>query len=295
MQLNLGESGFLCLGTANFGSKYGIANASNGISSDELNKIFQIINSNSSIGLDTASNYPMAEEIIGELLNNKRNKINTKIGFENYSNPDSMVESVMRSLSKTKRYKFNTIYLHGGQINNLIYRQSISEGLSRIKELELCETLGVSCYTKDEILETVENFEDIAAFQVPENILDQRLVHSDELIKLSNAGIKFEVRSVFLQGSFLMEAKKMPKFFKNYKGYFDNLRNMASRSNTTVFDLALLYALSIPWKSSIVVGINDFQQFEKLISFDISKEIVGNFGELKAPEELTDPRTWKTN
>lgn len=293
MQLSLGESGILTIGTANFGSKYGIANDSNGIETEDLNKIFQYLNTNKSIGLDTASNYPMAEEIIGKLLQKENNRVNTKIGFDTYSNPDSMVESVMRSLSKTKRSKFNTIYLHGGRINNLIHRQSISEGLSRIIKLDFCETLGVSCYTKDEILETVENFQDITAFQVPENILDQRLINSFELMELSKSGIKFEVRSIFLQGSLLMDTNKMPKFFENYRGYFDNLRNMATRLNKSVFDLALMYALLIPWKSSIAVGVNNFQQFEKLISFDVSQEFVEGYGELKAPESLTDPRSWK--
>jgi len=295
MRLTLGGSGFLCIGTANFGSKYGIANESDGMPKSDLKRIFQIINNNPLIGIDTASNYPLSEEIIGELLNCETNKLNTKIGFENYSNPELMIESVKRSLLKTKRSRFNTIYLHGGQINNSKYRNSIKEGLSRIRELDFCETLGVSCYTKSEIMETVENYQDIGAFQVPENILDQRLIYSKELIELSNAGIKFEIRSIFLQGSILMQSCKMTEYLKNYAVYFDNVRNMANRSDTTVFDLALKYVLSIPWKSSIVVGINNFQQFEKLISFDFGEALIGDYNELKAPEELTDPRRWNSN
>lgn len=295
MQISLGESGFLCLGTANFGSKYGIANESDGIATSDLKKIFQIINDNPLISLDTAPSYPQSEEIIGEFLNSKKNKLNTKIGFENYSNPELMVESVKRSLYKTKRSKFNTIYLHGGLINNSNYRKSISEGLIRIKELDFCETLGVSCYTKSEILETVENYRDIGAFQVPENILDQRLIYSDELMQLSNGGIKFEIRSIFLQGSILMQDSKVNESLKNYAVYFDNLRNMADHLNITVFDLALKYAISIPWKSSIVIGINSFQHFEKLISFYLGEALVGDYNELKAPEELTDPQRWNAN
>jgi aryl-alcohol dehydrogenase-like predicted oxidoreductase len=295
MRVTLGESGFLCIGTANFGSKYGIENEFDGIPTSELKRIFQIINDNPFIGIDTASNYPQAEELIGELLNSKTNKLNTKIGFENYANPELMVESVKRSLFKTKRSRFNTIYLHGGQINNLNYRNSIKEGLSRIKELDFCETLGVSCYTKNEILETVENYQDIGAFQVPENILDQRLIYSEELKQLSNAGIKFEIRSIFLQGSILMRNSKMTEYLKNYAVYFDNLYEMASHSNITVFDLSLKYVLSIPWKSSVVVGVNNFQQFEKLISFDFDGAFIGDYNELKAPEELTDPRRWSVN
>ena len=206
-----------------------------------------------------------------------------------------MVESVKRSLFKTKRSRLNTVYLHGGQINNSTYRNSIKEGLSRIKELDVCEKLGVSCYTKSEILETFENYQDISAFQVPENILDQRLIYSEELMQLSNAGIKFEIRSIFLQGIILMQNSKMTEFFKKYAVYFDNLRKMADRSSVTVFDLALNYAISIPWKSSIVVGVNDFQQFERLISFDFEKALVGDYNVLKAPEELVDPQRWNVN
>jgi hypothetical protein len=295
MVTNLRESGMLCLGTANFGSNYGIANESEGIAQNDVKRIFEILNKDNLIALDTASNYPKSEEIIGEHLYSNNNKINTKIGSENYSNPNLMVESVKKSLLKTKRNKFNTIYLHGGELNHPSHKESIIEGLSRIRELGFCETLGVSCYTENEVLEAVVNYQDIQAFQVPENILDQRLIHSAELMQLSNTGIKFEVRSIFLQGSMLMEASKMPKSFENYGNYFNNVHTMANSIGITVFDLALLYALSIPWKSSIVVGVNSFQQFEELISFNFSKELVGNYEDLKAPEELIDPRRWKSS
>jgi len=295
MEANLGQSGQLFIGTANFGSKYGITNDLDGLSPVDLNKIFQTLNSNSQIGIDTASSYQNAEEIIGQFAHSKENKLNTKINSYNYSNPDLMVRSAKESLLKVRRNKFNTIYLHGGELNNEKYKNSIREGLSRIKELNLCDTLGVSCYTENEIMETVENYEDIQAFQVPENILDQRLVNSLQIMQLSQSGIKFEIRSVFLQGSILMEVSKLPKFLIRYKRYFDNLDSMANRLNITVFELALNYILSIPWKTSVVVGVNNFKQFEKLLQHDYLERDIEDLSELIAPGDLIDPRKWGPN
>jgi hypothetical protein len=38
-----------------------------------------------------------------------------------------------------------------------------------------------------------------------------------------------------------------------------------------------------------------FEQFVKLISFDFGEALIGDYNELKAPEELTDPRRWNSN
>jgi aryl-alcohol dehydrogenase-like predicted oxidoreductase len=295
METTLGQSGKLFIGTANFGSNYGVANELDGLGSEDLKGIFQILNNNSYIGIDTASSYEKAEEIIGKFMHAKTNKLNSKINSQNYSNPDLMVRSVKKSLLKVQRDKFETIYLHGGEVNNLRYKNSISEGLARISEEKLCDTLGVSCYNKNEVLETVENFKDVRAFQVPENILDQRLVHSNEIMQLSKSGFKFEIRSIFLQGSMLMEANNLPKFLNQYKRYFEKLNFLANKLNVTVFNLALNYAISIPWKTSIVVGVNNLKQFEELIDYNYSDRNFEDLSELKAPEELVDPRKWEFN
>jgi aryl-alcohol dehydrogenase-like predicted oxidoreductase len=226
-------------------------------------------------------------------MNFKSNKVNTKVSPECYSHPKLMVKSVENSLLKTKQTKFNTVYLHGGEINNSSFRESITEGLLKIKELELCENIGVSCYTEDEILKSSQNFPIVQAFQIPENILDQRLKNSNEVMNLSRQGIKFEIRSVFLQGSLLINNNQLPSFLIKYKTYYENLVSTANNLKISVFDLALNYVMSIPWKSSIVVGVNNFDQFEKLTSYQYLNYNLEKLDRLKAPQDLSDPRNWK--
>ncbi len=292
MELSLGQSGILNIGTANFGSKYGVASISEGLNTKDLKEIFKILNQNPKIGIDTAPSYTKSEEIIGKYLNVETYKINTKIDSDSYSHPDLMVKSVKNSLLKTKQAKFKIVYLHGGRLNDFALKNSISEGLLRIKELELCEVVGVSCYTEDEILQSMENYPIVQAFQVPENILDQRLIHSTEVLRLSREGIKFEIRSIFLQGSILVKTVELPGYINKYKFYYENLISTACDLNTTIFDLALNYAISIPWKSSIVVGINDFAQFDKVVNFRHSQIKFEKISDLKSPQDLSDPRNW---
>lgn len=64
----------------------------------------------------------------------------------------------------------------------------------------------MSVYNKKEI-DMVLSYYDFDIFQLPCNILDQRLIHNNTLEKLFSKKIEMHARSVFLQGLLLMKKK----------------------------------------------------------------------------------------
>ena len=95
----------LCLGTAQFGLNYGIANKKGKLNNFEVREVLEYSKKNGINWLDTAQNYGNAEELIGKNMYNK-NEFNliTKIKSINCQFYDSeVIQNYENNLQRSLR------------------------------------------------------------------------------------------------------------------------------------------------------------------------------------------------
>lgn len=275
------------LGTANLGAPYGITNQEK-YNSKLARSVLKHALSRGINSFDTAAGYGNAEQLIGSTLNSYENiEIVTKIpARESYT-----FEYVSRKLQLSlKNLRVNKIYglmFHDPDIHK---KNEIVEISKRILETGTVEHLGFSAYSIDELLKAKEANPCWTIFQVPENILDQRLINSTELADMARAENIFHVRSIFLQGLLLSRPNELPRKFLKYDQIFRELHLEAARLGGNSLDLCVSYASSITWSAGVIVAAASPTQLDEILNFKFLRTEFDLLGTL--PEEILDPRRW---
>jgi hypothetical protein len=276
------------LGTANLGAAYGISNSALFNPSNSLHIIKHALVKGINT-FDTASEYGLAEELLGSTLEGLPNtRVITKIPKqENYTY--EYVESCLKnSLLRIKKPSIFGIMFHDPEIYK---KHNVGEISKKLLDSGKIQKIGFSTYSLGALLFAKEFFPHWTLFQVPENILDRRLIESAELDELANSGNTIFVRSIFLQGLLLMKENETPKQFHQHRNLFSELHNLAKQRNATVLDLCLSYASRISWSAGSVVGAALVSQLDEILNH---KDLEFNWAGLgKLPESVLDPRLWK--
>ena len=280
------------LGTATFGTSYGIANSNNAL--NEL-EVFQILQEAEHLGialLDTAPSYGRAEAIIGKYHSQANtfgviSKISDVLNFSSVK----LIDELKKSALKVGVAKFSAILFHKSEMLTKYPKQLVNEALQNILSTGLVETLGVSVYDEAEVHFISENFPKITLFQVPENIMDRRL-HGSVLVKeLASQGITFHIRSVFLQGLLMMKSESVPDGLNAARFGLGELEEYSKSRGLNVLDVCLNYASKIEWASGVLVGVNSKRQLQEIVNhqeFDIDLNQLPNPFE----KSILDPRGW---
>ena len=190
----------IILGTAQFGTNYGINNTRGMPNQNEVNDILEFaINSNIQI-LDTAVSYGNSEQKIGYFhRSGKHFKCITKIGREIIT--DSIESLVSNSI---KKLNCNPYAILSHNIQDHKDDDKFWEELNKVKYNGLCEKIGFSIYSPHDIDFLEDIIHSIDIIQIPYNIFDRRFERI--LPDLKNSNIEIHSRSAFLQGLFF---KKM--------------------------------------------------------------------------------------
>ena len=281
------------LGTANFSGDYGIAQKKN-LELAQIEEILSFAQINNLNHFDTANSYGEAQKILGSLLDySHRVQIDSKIGNHECGTVESILESVQKSLAELKINKLSTLYLHDA--NSLLgnNKSSTKNGIRKILEMGLADHIGVSVYTLNDLLECKKELPDLSRFQVPENICDRRLSHSEEMLELARDNNVINVRSIFLQGLLLMPIEAIPKSLSESSKSINDLDLYAKKEAVTRIDLCIAYAKSISWASKIVVGVESISQLKAILdsSYKLNNEWEKNI--LVVSEVIADPRKWQ--
>lgn len=283
----------LILGTATFGTGYGVANKGLKLENSEVSEIVVTAQSFGISEFDTAPNYSGAESQLGEFLDQRSQpKVSSKISMEDSSSVRLMLASVKETLLRTKSNKLDNLYLHDPDALSGNKASETIAGLKEIIALGLANRVGVSVYSLHALLSAKQLFPELTVFQVPENICDRRLLHSSELADLQKQGNLLIVRSIFLQGLLLMSPEEVSSKFKGAKGAVSQLNTFANSYGLLPLDLCLAYGRSIPWASGIIIGAASASQLRQTIESIV--ELPTNWeSEIKTlPTEVLDPRQW---
>ena len=284
----------LSIGTANFAQSYGLTQNAKGLDELELSKIFEKLNAEEKVGIDTSPSYGESEKVIGSFLktSNFRGKVTTKIPIEFYGSANSIAKSLERSLKNLGVDSVHCTLLHGFDEKILENHKQIIKGLGIILANGFTKTIGLSCYTEREVLLSKEVIPQLSVFQVPENVIDQRFRNSIALKKLSLEGDSFYVRSIFLQGKLLAESETFQDKLSGLRQVVKSVESSSRTYGLSKLEYCVSYAKSLAWSSGIVVGIESSSQLLEILEANNRNYPNMMFKKQDVDQDLIDPRAW---
>ncbi len=282
----------IIIGTANFTGEYGFINTKK-IDYSEISQIIRKAQISGINHFDTAKAYGNAEEILGKNLDKSQSiTIDSKVSKKDCVSVDMIVRTAKETIKKLGVAKISTLYLHSFELIREDKQNIVKKGLEKVLELELAQHVGVSAYTKSELISAKEAFPQFTHFQIIENICDRRLNESGEIVEFVESGNVINIRSIFLQGILLSDPKMLQDKFKSAFDAINGMHHYAESQNVSVLDLCLAYAKSIKWASKIVVGIDSKKQLEEIIKSKYELTTGWENEISTVPISLLDPRFW---
>lgn len=284
------------IGTVNFGLAYGINSKKNKyINPKEINKILNYAYSKGINFLDTAYDYGISEKNLGksDILN--FNIITKTRNFESIDINDEhakyLLNDFKESLLNLKVDKIYAIMIHNPQDLLKPYSKKLFNELQILKNKNMVKKIGVSVYDNIELQSIIDNY-NIDIVQIPLNIIDNRMINSGMLAKLSEKNIEIHARSIFLQGLLLMKKQNIPEKFNYWSPLWKLWHEWLNDNKITALQATTRYALSISNLSKIVIGVETKNQLEEIILSSngklpqIPKELSTN------DKNLLNPSNW---
>tara|TARA_B100001063_G_scaffold227447_1_gene237928 strand:- start:3245 stop:4102 length:858 start_codon:yes stop_codon:yes gene_type:complete len=283
----------LALGTVQFGVDYGISNTRGKTHQKEIKKILNLAKSENITTIDTASAYGNAEKELGQCLVNSFNIVSKVPPISNLINVDDFItKTVKQSLCDLNCDALYGLLLH--RFEDFSQFPVALDCLKQIKADNKVKKVGVSLYSPEQLNNDVLAFADL--IQLPLNILDQRFVQSNSLKQLKAADIEIHTRSAFLQGLLLMESDTFPDYFKPIAPLLEKLTTLSNYLNVSTLSLALNYVVSIDEVDKVVVGVNNEQQLNEILSCLTSSLSNIDLSEFSLPDErFINPALWQLN
>jgi len=286
----------IVLGTANFGTTYGLRGASQKSPNVDFRTASEIISAAIEIGIteiDTALSYGPSQKWISELVADREIFVNSKIiwgGVRNHKEYQLALSLIAEELG--------TCNLHLLQWHN--WEKGLSEGddyfeLHSLLDPEKLLHFGVTTYgpsaATDALL--VDSFDSI---QLEYNVLNQSALKT--FLKLrSKDQPSLYIRSVFLQGLLSDgDALPVPRNLR-LKERVDQIRALAHEWDLSTQELALRSVLNLVEDCAIVIGVESGQQLIEINQFVENGPLPPELSEIidlldcgLDPE--VDPRNW---
>lgn len=283
----------LCIGTANFGLKYGI-NKNKPLKLKDVKKILQFAKRNKINFLDTAISYKSSEKKIGQ---SKVKNFKTISKINKFPKKNTKIENWILNKVKSSCKKLNVKKLYGllihdtEELSNVKRSKKIFNAFDYLKKKNIVKHIGLSIYNPRELDNHLDKYE-FKIVQLPINIFDNRFFKSKWLKKLKKKKIKIFARSIFLKGLLLKKPKEINKKFIKCKKNILDFERFVSRKNISKEEACIRHILNFKEIDKIVIGIKSKQQLIKNISYSKKKK-------LTIPRKLTvndvsilDPRNW---
>ena len=246
----------LCLGSANFGFKYGLENKK--ISQNKLSKIINIAKTSKLLTIDTSFEYFGSHQNLKKVVNNKMN-INTKI-FLNKDLDFISVKKKIINFNKNSPSKIYSLLLHDQ--NDALQIKKVKL-MKRLKAEGVISKIGVSIYDLS-ILKKTLKFWTPDIVQVPVNPFNLDFVSKDLLKELKRRNIIIFARSIFLQGILVKENNSLAnKFKKDLEDWFSFCKSKSILPVKACLD----FCKSIKEIDFLIIGVQDAEELKQIIKF----------------------------
>lgn len=271
------------LGTAQFGSSYGVTNFGKVFRSEEVDDLLNTAMRRNVIWLDSSINYGNSESIIKNFTK-FRFLISTKINFRDIrSIKVDAIENEIRI--RLGNHRVLNCFFHDWSELRIDEKKSAYDFVKKSPLIKW----GPSIYDPGDILETIECFPDFDSIQLPSSILDQRFIKYFDALRSEN--IQIWQRSILLQGLISDNVQKTP--YVNHPDIV-KLRSFCAQVNLKPIHLALSFAKLTNPDYAIIGVSNDYQLSEILSYIDQPIESL-EFNRFASNDcNLLDPRKWKT-
>ena len=184
------------------------------------------------------------------------------------------------------------VLLHRPDDLNTSRGEEIFDSLWRLKERKSIRNVGISIYDPVQLDSLIDQFE-IDIVQAPMNLMDQRLLNSGWLEKLSLLDIEVHIRSVFLQGILLVDKSRRPKYFDLWNGIFSKYDKWLVKEGLSRLEACLGFVSQFEAVDKLVVGVESEKQLNGIIQAFSSKEIKVPSFLVSEETALIDPRLWE--
>lgn len=289
-----------CIGTAQFGMDYGIANQSGKPKQDEIDRIVEFAVESNIRYFDTAQSYGESETILGKAVSKLPDVHNIRMISKlapdlQESSSAIIIESVKSSLEKLN---VGSLYGFLGHRVEAIKSDSFLTAIEILKNEELVIKAGVSVYTPEEALSVIKQTE-VDILQIPFNILDKRWFDKGIFEKAEENNIQLFFRSIFLQGLIFLNKNELMSRKMNWaKTYLKEFNDLVQETPFSPLELAFGILTNVPGNNVIIMGLDSSNQLwenlkilEKInIDNKISDEWWLNLPVF--PEKFLNPSLW---
>jgi aryl-alcohol dehydrogenase-like predicted oxidoreductase len=260
----------LCLGTAQYGMRYGITNLDGVVEETEVSKILSQANSFGISWLDTAQAYGNAEKVIGRNLPKDHTfRLISKLPAQDQEvyttdNIEKWESSLVKSCRRMGVTSLEALLIHSPKDLKKPDNAILSQWLLSIKERGLVGRLGISIYSPKDLEGISPEFQEIV--QLPLSLYDQRLLNDGTIRRLIRQGTKIHARSIFLQGLLLLPSCKWPIWMsRETREHHAKLEQLAVSRGCSLQDCVLGFVKAQEYLEAVVVGICSLKELQQLL------------------------------
>jgi aryl-alcohol dehydrogenase-like predicted oxidoreductase len=262
--------GRLALGTAQFGSAYGITNRAGKVAIEEARRIVDLAATAGIDLLDTAHLYGDSERVIGAVLPpHHATKIVTKtprfadLGDGNAARA-RLHAAFDESLSRLASSSVYGLLVHDADDLLGPAGEAIWSVMEHVRQCGLVEKIGVSVYTGPQIEALISRYP-LQIIQLPLNAVDGRLVRSHALKRLAEHKIEIHARSVFLQGLLLAPPETIDRRFGALRDAVTRMARDCASHGFSQIDAALAAVLAHAEVDRVVVGVTSLDELQVIL------------------------------
>jgi aryl-alcohol dehydrogenase-like predicted oxidoreductase len=278
----------LGLGTVQFGIPYGATNFAGQVEPEQVQAIVQLALASDIDLFDTAPAYGTAEEVIARTVP-LHARVVTKTSKGDLA---AIRSSFAQSLTRLQRRQVYGLLVHAPDD---LLRPGGDHIVELLQELRACgqvQKIGVSVYTQAQIEYCMRRY-DLDIYQVPINLLDQRLLRSGTLRALAQSGVEIHARGLFLQGILLAPVDSLPDYFAPWRERLRRVHRALESAGVAPAAAALAFARSRTPVTYAVVGVTSQRELQSLVHHWSTPADALPFEEFAIEDaRLLDPSGW---
>ena len=291
----------ICIGTAQFGMEYGIANKEGQPKIDEIKQIAETASENNILFYDTAASYGNSESILGVAFSdlNITDKVNciTKLSPDfSFISYDELKKTISKSLDRLQIRVLWGLLTHRTKIEG--DWKHFTKAIEKLKSERIIKYFGVSIYQPEDALRFAKE-EYIDIIQVPFNILDRRLLDNGFFDIAKENHKKVFIRSIFLQGLLLMDEDQLiNKEMEWVFPYLTRFQNYIENNTIDKNAFALKKVRQYLPRAKLIIGFDSHDQLLENIkilkSKPLSEDLINDWWTNlpNYPEKLLNPSLW---
>lgn len=260
----------LCLGTVQFGMKYGINNQIGRQPTwEESFEMLDYALDNGIDTIDTACAYGEAELILGAYFKQCKKAKNIKVISKlkpNVIEKDNSVEKIIMEECKNSLKRLCIEQMDGYLLHTpgYIYNDDVLAELLKLKQQGYVKNIGVSIYDLKEGYVAIDTGI-VDYIQLPYSILDQRGMKEGFILDAKKVGIKIFTRSAFLQGLFMMDKASVPYHLQNAVPYLEIVEKIIKQYSVDKVSAILEFVQCESDIDYLVFGVERKEQLQENI------------------------------